>query len=250
MQNNEKYEVVIGTRAVRECFAHSVPIKQISIGNYINLKQNKTIADITKIAKSQNVKITKIDKKDLDRQSEGRSHQGVLAKIMPFSYSSLTNIIDKTINKSKSLIIILDHIEDAGNLGAIIRSAEAFGADGIIIANKRAAGVTATTYKTSAGAILNMSIAKVPNINFAIDQLKNNEFWIACATEHTNKKIWDENLKGKLALVMGAENKGVSSLVLKNSDFHVCLPLSGNVESLNVAQAATACMYEWVRQNN
>ena len=149
----------------------------------------------------------------------------------------------------RALVVVLDHLTDAGNLGAIARSAESVGAAGIVIPNKRAARVTAATYKSSAGAISHIPVAQVANIASTLDRLKEEGFWVAAATEHAADVIWDANLKGKIALVMGNEGEGVSRLVLEHCDFGVKLPQVGDISSLNVAQASTACMYEWLRQN-
>lgn len=246
---DKNFNHIEGIHACLEALDNDVPIFEILIGNYVNLKQNNSIEKIINIANSQNIKYKKVDKSILDKMSLRGAHQGIISKIKSFDYTSLDTIIDKSKDCQSSLIVILDHIEDSGNLGAIARSAEAFGANGLIIANKRATQVTANTYKTSAGAICHLPIAKVSNINSAIEQLKNNEYWVASASEHSDLNIWDANLKGKIALVMGSEHDGVSQLVLKNSDFVVKLPLNGKIESLNVAQAASACIYEWVRQN-
>ena len=109
--------------------------------------------------------------------------------------------------------------------------------------------MTAATYKSSAGAVSHVPVARVANLNDSIERLKKEGFWIAAASEQTDGTIWDSNLKGKSALVMGNENEGVSRLVLDNCDFAVALPMEGKVGSLNVAQAFTACAYEWLRQN-
>ena len=133
--------------------------------------------------------------------------------------------------------------------GAIARSAESVGACGIIIPNKRAAHVTAATYKSSAGAIAHIPVSQVANISTCLDRLKKEGFWVAAATEHAQEYVWDANLKGRIVLVMGNEGEGVSRLVLESCDFGVKLPQVGDISSLNVAQASTACMYEWLRQN-
>lgn len=174
MANDQEY--IYGTRAIFEAFENAAPIKEIFVGNYINLKQNNAIEKLLNSAQSQNINIKKVDKAILDQTCKKAVHQGIMAALEPFKYTDLSRIIESTKDRSKSLIVILDHIEDSGNLGAIARSAEAFGADGLIIANKRAANITASTYKTSAGAIFHLPIAKVANINAAIEQLKNNEF--------------------------------------------------------------------------
>lgn len=245
----QNFEYIEGIHAVDEALVHNVPIKDLLIGNYLNINTNRGIAEIIKKAKSKNVKVKKVDKSVLQETSIRGGHQGIIAKIEGYKYSNINDVLNKVEDKTKSLIVILDHIEDAGNLGAIARSAEAFGADAIIIPNKRSTEVKTSTYKTSAGAICNIDICKVANVNAAIEQLKKSQFWIAAASEHADDNIWNANLKGKIAIVMGSEHNGVSSLVLKNSDFIIKLPLYGDVESLNVAQAFTACAYEWVRQN-
>lgn len=245
----QNFEYIEGIHAINEAIDHNVPIKDLLIGNYLNINVNKGIGEIISKAKSRNLKINKVDKCVLQEASLRGAHQGIIAKIDSFKYSNIDDVLIKIENKAQSLIVILDHIEDSGNLGAIARSAEAFGADAIIIPNKRSAEVRASTYKTSAGAICNIDICKVANISAVIEQLKKSQFWIAAASEHAKENIWDTNLKGKIALIMGSEHNGVSNLVQKNSDFIVKLPLSGDVESLNVAQAFTACAYEWVRQN-
>lgn len=174
MRNDESY--IESPRAVAEALHACVPISKIYIGNYINLKQNKGIADIVRFADSQNIKIEKVDKSELKEHSTRGSHQGCLALAKPYEYANIEKILATTKEKTKSLIVILDHIEDAGNLGAIARSALAFGASALIIPNNRAAQVTATTYKTSAGAVFRLPIIKVSNINSTIEQLKKNEF--------------------------------------------------------------------------
>jgi 23S rRNA (guanosine2251-2'-O)-methyltransferase len=191
---------------------------------------------------------------DLDAASERGSHQGVVAQAAPFAYANLQDVVERALaqaveNGGRALVVVLDHITDAGNLGAIVRSAHTVGASGVIIPNKRSCQVTSATYKSSAGAIAHLPVARVSNLVGAMEALKQEGFWIAGASEHAKDVIWDANLTGKTALVMGSEGEGISRLVLENCDFLVKLPQVGKVESLNVAQAATACMYEWLRQN-
>lgn len=248
MEKNNEY--IAGPRACYEGLKFNAPISKLYVGKYINIKANNNVRKIIEIAQKYHVKIDYCDKKQLDKISFGTAHQGIIAKTNTYNYSSIKEILQLSKNKEKSLVVVLDHIKDSGNLGAIARSAEAFGSDGIIIANSRAANISASSYKSSAGAICNIKIARVANICAAVKTLQDNDYWVAAASEHSDKNIWDENMKGKIALVMGAEHDGISSLVLKNCDFHLALPLSGKIESLNVAQAFSACAYEWVRQNN
>ena len=198
--------------------------------------------------------LTNNRRKVLDGKSDRGSHQGVMAKAAPFPYVGIGDVIDAAGKSAeqhdgRALVIILDHITDAGNLGAVSRSAEAVGACGIVIPNKRSAHVEASTYKSSAGAIAHVPVAQVSNLVQTMSRLKEEGFWIAGATEHAKDLIWKSNLKGKIALVMGNEQEGISRLVMEHCDFLVKLPIEGEVASLNVAQAATACMYEWLRQN-
>lgn len=245
-------DYIEGRRPVIEALRTEVPMKQILMAD--NVKRDSLIADILRKAKNAGVPVKQISKKKLDEISERGSHQGVIAEAKPYEYVSMTDIINAAeisaaTHDGRALVVVLDHITDAGNLGAIARSAESVGAAGIVIPSKRSARVTAATYKSSAGAISHVQVSQVANIVNTIERLKKSGFWIAAATEHASDFIWDANLKGKIALVMGNEGDGVSRVVLEACDFGVKLPQMGDISSLNVAQASTACMYEWLRQN-
>lgn len=245
-------DYIEGKRPVIEALRTQVPVKHILMAD--NIKRDSMVNDILRKAKNLDVPVKAISRKKLDEISSLESNQGVIAVARPFEYVNVSGILKTALrcadrNEGRALIVVLDHITDAGNLGAIARSAESVGASGLIIPNKRAARVTAATYKSSAGAIAHISVAQVANIASCLDRLKEEGFWIAAATEHARDYIWDANLKGKIALVLGNEGEGVSRLVLDNCDFGVKLPQVGEISSLNVAQASTACMYEWLRQN-
>lgn len=268
-------DLIEGKRAVIEALRSNVPIKCIFMAD--NIEQDGMVKDIQRKAKQQHIEIKLEPRKALDRMleavekpskrakdhgdksSDGKrsnkvhAHQGVIAEVDPFAYASLKEIIANANASDEgaehALVVICDHITDAGNLGAIIRSAECVGASGVVIPNKRSAQVNPTVYKTSAGAVSHIPIAQVPNLAAAIRALKDAGFWVGAATEKTDTCIWDANLKGKLAIVMGNEQEGISRLLLEESDFSFKLPQMGKVSSLNVAQSATACMYEWLRQN-
>ena len=165
-----------------------------------------------------------------------------------YHYSSLFELIAAARGKSAALIVALDHITDVGNLGAIIRSAEVVGATGVLIPNKRAAEVNETVYRTSAGAVEYLRVAQEANLHLALRRLKEEGFWIAAASEHATQDLWQAPLEGRVVLVMGSEDKGISRLVREVCDFELRLPQYGFTQSLNVAQAATAIMYEWRRR--
>lgn len=227
-----------------------------------NLGNDSKIKDILDLAGSRKARIEYVPRNELDnilsKYDGNEVHQGVIAEIAPYRYYKLEDVMESTehdkpedegFSPDRSLIVVTDHITDAGNLGAIIRSAESVGADCVVIPNKRCAQIDGTTYKTSAGALAHMPVVQVPNIASAIEKMKEYGFWVAGASEHADSLIWDANLKGKIILVLGNEGSGISRLVLEKCDFLISLPQMGKVSSLNVAQSATACMYEWLRQN-
>lgn len=245
-------DYIEGKRPVIEALRTHVPMHTVFLAD--NLKRDSLVEDILRKAKKAQIPVKTVRRRDLDEKSERGSHQGVMAQTKPFSYVNVQTILDAADryageHDGAALIIVLDHITDAGNLGAIARSAEVVGASGIIIPNKRSAHVTAATYKSSAGAISHLNVSQVANIVQTIERLKKEQYWIAGASEHAEEVIWDSNLKGKMVLVMGGESEGLARLTLETCDFLTKLPQAGQVGSLNVAQAGTACMYEWLRQN-
>ena len=245
-------DFIEGKRPVIEALRTEVPCKRVLLAD--NVKRDPLIEDVLRKAKRRNVPVETVPRARLEKLSERGSHQGVMAETKPFNYVNVTTIVETANaqaaeNGGSALVVILDHITDAGNLGAISRSCEAVGASGLIIPNKRSARVEASTYKSSAGAITHVPVAQVSNIVQSIHRLQEEGFWVCAATEHTDDLVWNANLKGKIAIVLGNEHDGVSRLVLEHCDMYAKLPLEGEVASLNVAQAATAVMYEWLRQN-
>lgn len=262
-----------GKRAVIEALRSGVPIVKLLVAD--NITRDSLVKDILRKAQQRQIDIDYVPKKKLDSMCEKGSsdhgharggaksqaggeerrdvHQGIIALTQPFLYASLNDLISKSeqcfAKHGCALIVVCDHITDAGNLGAIIRSAESVGACGLIIPNKRAAQVSPVTYKTSAGAVSHLPIAQVSNISAVLDKLKDNGFWVAGATEHSDETIWDTNLQGRIVIVMGNESEGISRLVLEHCDLAMAIPQMGEISSLNVAQSATVCMYEWLRQN-
>ena len=241
-----------GKRPIIEALRTNMPFKRILMAD--NLKKDGLVADIERKARKFNVPVQLVPRKKLDELSERGSHQGVMGETVPFRYAGVSDISKAAAryaedHDGRALIVVLDHITDAGNLGAVARSVDAVGGSGIVIPNKRAAGVTAATYKSSAGAVSHVPVAQTPNIVSALERFKKEGFWVAGASEQKDGTIWDSNLKGKMVLVMGNEGEGLSRIVQEACDFFVALPMEGAVGSLNVAQASTACMYEWLRQN-
>lgn len=195
---------------------------------------------IDKLTKAK-VEIKFVDK-NFFKDVEG-NHQGVMIEVESFKYGSLDDLQDS------EKLILLDKIEDPHNLGAIIRSAESFGFDGVIIPERRSAKVTPTVYKTSAGAINNIKIVMVKNLNRTMEELKDQGFWIYGLEGEAESSIDQTDLKGKVALVVGNEGDGLSRMVREHCDMLVKIPMQGLVNSLNASVASAISMYEVVRQN-
>ena len=192
---------------------------------------------VLNVIKDKKVKFSFVDIVKLNELSSKGNHQGVVAITKPFEYSDLASIIASAKKKEHPLILILDEIEDPHNFGAIIRSADAFDVNGIIIKNRNQAPVTMIVSKVSTGAIEYVRIAQVTNLVSAINKLKDNGFWIYAADGSAKDEFQKVKYDGPVALVVGSEGRGISRLVLDNSDFIIKIPMSGHVNSLNVSVA-------------
>jgi 23S rRNA (guanosine2251-2'-O)-methyltransferase len=184
---------------------------------------------------------------ELDRMAGNNAHQGVLAVTSGKQYNELDDLLAEKRGKY-SLLVLLDGIEDPHNLGAILRTADAAGADGVVIPERRAVGVTPTVTKASAGASEHLPIAKVTNIARTVDELKEKNIWIVGLDERGSKEYDGIDYKMDCGIVLGAEGKGVHDLVKKKCDFLVSIPMLGKMSSLNVSVAAGVMLYEIVRQ--
>lgn len=192
---------------------------------------------ILNLIKEKRIPMQQVELEKLDMLSNRGNHQGVVLEVKPFEYSDLDSIISISKKKKSPLVLILDEIEDPHNFGAIIRSADAFGVDGIIIKNRNQVPINMTVTKVSTGAIEYVKIAQVSNLTNAIERLKAEGFWVYAADGEG--KDYYNNLKydGPIALVVGSEGNGISRLVLNNSDFIIKIPMEGHVNSLNVSVA-------------
>jgi 23S rRNA (guanosine2251-2'-O)-methyltransferase len=185
----------------------------------------------------------------LDREAPHAVHQGVIAFAAAREYAELDDILQVPAQRGQApLFLILDGVEDPRNLGAIIRTAEAAGVHGVIIPERRAAGLTETVAKAAAGALEYVPVVKVVNIVNLIDELKKNGIWVAAAEAGGNMLCWDADFVRPTALVLGGEDKGVRRLVKEHCDYSLSLPLMGQISSLNVSVAAGVLLYEVLRQ--
>ena len=235
-----------GRNAVREALWARMPLRRILIAD--GAQPDRTLDDIVRTADKDDLPIERVGKRELDKLSERGAHQGVIAEAEPYRYALLDNVITDARDKPHSLIIALDHVTDPGNLGAVARSAEVVGADGVLVAKNRAAAVTPAAYKASAGALAHIALAQETNIARSLARCKDAGYWIAGASEHAEQTAWEAPLEGRIVLVMGSEGEGLARLTQESCDFLVRLPQAGRVGSLNVAQATTALAYEWLRR--
>lgn len=240
-------EYIEGRRAAAEALRTGFPVKRALVAD-VEGRRDAALAQLVDQLRGANIPVEYVAAEQLDALSSHGAHQGIVLEVGAFPYVDLADVIAAAV-AGPALVVVLDHVTDAGNFGAIVRSAEVVGAVGVVIANKRAAEVTVATYKTSAGAVMHLPIARVPNIARALEQLKAAGFWTVGASEHAEGSCWDAPLTGRIALVMGSEGDGISRLVLETCDDLTKLPQRGATESLNVAQAATALCYEWLRVN-
>ncbi len=207
-----------------------------------------TINVILAKAREKGIVTVGVPKIKLDEISESKSHQGVVA-VCPFTdYYTISDILDYARERNEDpLIIVLDKLTDPHNLGAIIRTAEAVGAHGVIFPKRRASGLTGVVAKSSAGALNYMRCARVTNLTAAIKELKEAGVWVCCA-DMDGEPMYKSNLKGSLAIVIGGEGEGVSRLVKESCDFSVSIPMRGKIKSLNASVAASVILYEVLRQ--
>ena len=238
-------DYIIGRNPVREAMRAGRTIDKIF------MKTGECDGSLKKIAgaaKAMGITVLRVDRKKLDDIAEGGNHQGVAALCAAHEYASLDDIFALAASRSEDPFIILcDRITDPHNLGAIIRTANLAGAHGVIIPKHRAAGLTATVAKTSAGALNYTPVAKVTNLVKSMEELKEKGLWFVCA-DMDGDVMYRVNLKGPIGLVIGNEGEGVGRLVKETCDMTASIPMKGDIDSLNASVAAGVLAYEIVRQ--
>ena len=200
-------------------------------------------------AKEAGAVVVPVDRRKLDAMSTTRAHQGVIALAAAREYFSVDDILEEAASRGENaLLVICDELSDPHNLGAIIRSAECAGAHGVIIPKRRSVGLTAVVAKASAGTVEYMKVARVTNINATIEELKEKGVWIFGTAAEGSIPMYQADLTGPAAIVIGSEGDGMSRLVQKNCDVTVHIPMKGRINSLNASAAASILLYEAVRQ--
>jgi len=240
----EEKDLIIGRNAVSEALKSGREVDTLFVAKG---DRSGSIGMLMGLARDKGAVVKEVDRRKLDAMCGGANHQGVAARAAAHSYSSIDDILKKAEEKGEeAFVIICDEIEDPHNLGAIIRTADACGAHGVIIPKRRGVSLTYAVGKVSAGALEYVPVARVSNLPSAIDELKEKGFWVYAAD--MDGKPWNEqDYSGKVALVIGSEGKGISRLVKEKCDFTVSLPMRGKINSLNASVAAGILMYEVIR---
>ncbi len=241
-EKNILEDIVIGRNAVIETLNGDRTVETLYISNN---KLEGSISKIINIAKDKKILIKEVDRRKLDSMCGGEVHQGVIAKVSPYKYSEVSDILDFANEKGEApFIVILDEVEDPHNLGSIVRTAELFGVHGIIIPRRRSASVTSTVYKSSVGAIEHVKVAKVTNLNSVIDNLKEKGIWVYGADIRATEYSYQVDFSGPCALIIGNEGRGISKLTVQKCDKLIKIPMVGKINSLNASVAGGIMMYE------
>ncbi len=245
-----RYEelTIEGRNAVMEAFRSGKTIDRLFV---LDGCQDGPVKSIIREAKKQDTIINFVAKERLDQMSDTGHHQGVIAFAAAYEYAEVEDLLKNAEEKGEPpFLFLLDGIEDPHNLGAILRSAECAGAHGVIIPKRRSVGLTATVAKASAGAVEYMKVARVTNISAAIGQLKQMGVWVYGTAAEGSIPMYQADLTGPTAIVIGSEGDGISQLVRKNCDVMLHIPMKGRISSLNASAAASILLYEAVRQRN
>lgn len=239
---------ILGRHAVLEALRSGREVEKILLAEGI---QKRSIQEILTRSKDEQIPMQFVPRARLDQLSEGGNHQGVLAQVAAYQYASLDDLFRRAEQqKEMPFFILLDGLEDPHNLGTILRTADAVGAHGVIIPKRRAVGLTSVVAKTSAGAIEYVPVAKVTNLNRVADELKERGLWLVGSDGAAKDEYTQIDYQMPLALIIGSEGRGLSSLLKKKCDFLVKLPMRGKVTSLNASVAAGILMYEVLRGRN
>lgn len=242
---DNKAQTIFGIYPIKEALTSNIAIDKVYLQKGV---ENDKITSLLKALEKANITPVTVPIEKLNRLTKG-NHQGIVAITSPVAFSSLEALVEQALaQKENPLFIILDQITDVRNFGAILRSAECTGVDGVIIQKSGGAPVSGDTVKTSAGAVFKIPICKVEHIKDAIFYMQASGINTLAATEKTQTNLFSLNLKKPLAIVLGSEEKGVSKSVLNIVDEKAALPLLGEINSLNVSVACGAILYEVIRQ--
>ena len=238
--------LIEGRNAVMEALRSGAAVDKVYLAKG---ETDSTLGYLAAAARSQGVVVVEADRRKLDAMSRTHSHQGVIAVAAVRAYASVEDILAAAREKGEApLLVVCDELSDPHNLGAVIRTAECAGAHGVIIPKRRSAGLTAVVAKTSAGAVSYMPVARVSNLTALLKQLKQEGIWVFGTAADGSTGLYEADLKGPAAIVIGSEGDGMSRLVREQCDFLLSIPMRGQLNSLNASAAAAIVLYEAVRQ--
>jgi len=243
-KDSYKTTTIFGTRAVLEAIASGKNIEKVWL---LKNSQNQQFNHLQQQLDQHNIKVSYVPKERLERFDQ-KNHQGVVAQMAAVATVEFETLVDQLKNKKNPLLLLLDGVTDVRNFGALLRTAAAVGVDGVIIPNSGSAPLNGDVVKTSAGGIFRVSIAKVNHLKDVIYQLQELDFSIFAITEKTTTSFYDYDYKGPTALILGAEDKGISKGILKIVKQQAKIPMVETSNSLNVSVAAAVVLYEIVRQ--
>lgn len=239
-------DTIEGRNAVLEALKAALPLSAVLIGD--SSPSDKVLDEIVREARALDVDVQRVPRQELDKASVRGAHQGVVARMAPFTFAELGEVVTACAEKRRALIVALDGVTDPQNLGAIARTVEVAGGDGLLITKRRSAGVGPASFKASAGALAHLPVMRETNLVRSLERFKNEGFWVVGAAHQASESFWDADLPDKMVLVMGSEGSGLSRLTREACDLSVSVPVHGRTESLNVGQATTAIVYEWLRR--
>lgn len=241
-------ELIEGRNAITEALRAGRPIDKIFLAGGDG---DRTLGFISTIAREKGITVVECDRRKLDSMSVTHAHQGAIAVCAVREYYSVQDLLDRAAELGEDpFIVVCDEITDSHNLGAIIRSAECAGAHGVIIPKRRSAGLTTVVNKASAGAAEHLPVARVSNLRAALNELKEKGVWIYGTAADGESRLWQTELTGPIALVIGSEGSGMGRLVRESCDFVLSLPMKGKISSLNASVAGAIVMYEIMRQRS
>jgi 23S rRNA (guanosine2251-2'-O)-methyltransferase len=239
-------ERVEGRNAVTELLASGRHVERLFVLE--GARSGDPLSRLAEDARARGIRVDAVARRDLDRMSERGAHQGVVAVVEPYRYASLDEVLTAA-GPGPALIVVLDHVTDPGNLGAVVRTAEVVGAAGVLIPKDRAVAMTPSALKAAAGAAEHLPVCRVPNLVQALERCKEAGFWVVGASEKAESDAWSAPIEGRIVLVMGAEGSGLARLTERACDLLVRLPVRGRVSSLNVSAATAVLAYEWLRRS-
>lgn len=245
-ENQENESLLEGRNAVSEALKAGRTIDKVFLAEGA---ADHGLRRLASLAKGAGAVVTTVDRRKLDQMSPTGAHQGIIAMAAAHDYSTIDEMLSLAAKRGEPpLLVLCDELSDPHNLGAVIRSAECAGAHGVIIPKRRSVALTAVVAKAAAGALEYMPVARVTNLTVAIDELQKKGLWIFGTAAEGSTPLYEADLRGPAAIVIGAEGDGMSRLVAERCDFKVGIPLRGRISSLNASAAAAILLYEAVRQ--